>query len=161
LAFFSLPSQGQPLHLVRLDSGNAIYGAHRIRNEVALDRAKTIAGPGTKPVSPGELLNGTTAEKATKRITQGISKKMKHTPSQPAPAANIPASQSVQRDAASSPITAKSKSRKTAAPQPSNERIALRAYFIGERRRNLGISGDATSDWVQAERELLEELKAK
>lgn len=37
--------------------------------------------------------------------------------------------------------------------QPSNEQVALRAYFIGERRRNLGIPGDEVSDWVQAERE--------
>ena len=42
-------------------------------------------------------------------------------------------------------------------PQPSKERVALRAYAIGERRRNLGIPGDETSDWVQAEQELLEE----
>jgi hypothetical protein len=37
----------------------------------------------------------------------------------------------------------------------------LRAYFIGERRRSLGIPGDETSDWVAAERELLAELKTK
>jgi 8-oxo-dGTP pyrophosphatase MutT (NUDIX family) len=37
----------------------------------------------------------------------------------------------------------------------------LRAYFIAERRRTLGIHGDETSDWAAAERELLEELKAK
>lgn len=56
---------------------------------------------------------------------------------------------------------AKSKSRKKALAQPSSEQVALRAYFIGERRRSLGIHGDETSDWVAAERELLEELKTK
>ena len=56
---------------------------------------------------------------------------------------------------------AKSKSSKKVTARPSNEQIALRAYFIGERRRTLGIVGDETSDWVAAERELLEELKAK
>jgi len=45
--------------------------------------------------------------------------------------------------------------------QPSSEQVALRAYFIGERRRTLGIHGDETSDWVAAERELLQEIKAK
>ena len=45
--------------------------------------------------------------------------------------------------------------------QPTVEQVALRAYFIGERRRNLGMPGDETSDWVAAEREILEELKAK
>jgi hypothetical protein len=44
--------------------------------------------------------------------------------------------------------------------QGSKEQVALRAYFIGERRRSLGIAGDETSDWVQAEQELSEELKA-
>ena len=57
--------------------------------------------------------------------------------------------------------TTKSKSQIKLIAQPSNEQVALRAYFIGERRRTLGIQGDETSDWVAAERELLEELKAK
>ena len=56
---------------------------------------------------------------------------------------------------------AKSKSQGNASAQPSNEQVALRAYFIAERRRTLGIDGDETSDWVAAERELLEELKTK
>jgi hypothetical protein len=45
--------------------------------------------------------------------------------------------------------------------EPTYEQIQLRAYFIGERRKSLGISGDETSDWVRAERELKEELAAK
>jgi Protein of unknown function (DUF2934) len=44
--------------------------------------------------------------------------------------------------------------------QLSNEQVALRAYFIGERRRKLGFPGDETSDWVEAKREISEELKA-
>ena len=46
-------------------------------------------------------------------------------------------------------------------PELSYEQIQLRAYFIGERRKSLGIRGDETSDWVQAERELKEELATK
>jgi hypothetical protein len=56
---------------------------------------------------------------------------------------------------------AKSKPQKKAIVHPSSEQVALRAYFIAERRRVLGIHGDETSDWVAAERELLEELEAK
>ena len=56
-----------------------------------------------------------------------------------------------------------------AAPKPkknkviriSSEEVALRAYFIGERRRSLGTAGDETSDWVQAEHELNQELEDK
>jgi hypothetical protein len=42
---------------------------------------------------------------------------------------------------------------------PTIEQIQLRAYFIGERRLSLGIAGDSTADWVQAERELKGEAK--
>ena len=43
----------------------------------------------------------------------------------------------------------------------TDEQVQLRAYFIGERRKSLGISGDETSDWVQAELELEAELASK
>ena len=36
----------------------------------------------------------------------------------------------------------------------TNEEIALKAYYLGERRRSLGLPGDSQSDWLQAEREL-------
>lgn len=48
----------------------------------------------------------------------------------------------------------KTKRTKTA-PAASHEDVALRAYLIGERRQQAGQPGDATSDWLQAERELL------
>jgi hypothetical protein len=38
------------------------------------------------------------------------------------------------------------------------EQIQLRAYFVAESRLKHGLPGDATSDWVQAEKELREEL---
>lgn len=41
----------------------------------------------------------------------------------------------------------------TAPTTPTHEQIALRAYEIYLRRGNRG--GDATSDWLEAERELL------
>jgi len=85
---------------------------------------------------------------------------MSLTPSQSAASPTVPARKSVQRKAGANPST-KSKSRKKVVAQPSAEQVALRAYFIGERRRNLGMPGDETSDWVAAEREILEELKAK
>ena len=46
-------------------------------------------------------------------------------------------------------------------PVSSLEQVQLRAYFIGERRKNLGTPGDETSDWVQAELELKAELKTQ
>ncbi len=36
----------------------------------------------------------------------------------------------------------------------TTEEIALRAYYIGERRIRLGLSGNAESDWLEAEKQL-------
>jgi hypothetical protein len=45
-------------------------------------------------------------------------------------------------------------------PAYTNEDIALRAYFIAEKRRQLGIWGSPESDWLEAERQLREGLTA-
>ena len=90
---------------------------------------------------------------------------MNVTRSQRTASSSAPAKKSVRAKAASNSTdnvpNAKSKSQKQVSGQPSSEQVALRAYFIGERRRTLGIEGDETSDWVAAEKELLEELKGK
>ena len=39
--------------------------------------------------------------------------------------------------------------------------IALRAYFISEKRQKLGLPGDSTHDWVEAERQLKVEAARK
>ena len=36
----------------------------------------------------------------------------------------------------------------------TKEEIALKAYYLAERRKNFGLPGDSESDWLQAEREL-------
>ena len=36
----------------------------------------------------------------------------------------------------------------------TSEEIALKAYYLGERRRHLGLPGNAESDWLEAERQL-------
>jgi hypothetical protein len=41
---------------------------------------------------------------------------------------------------------------------PTFEQVQLRAYFISERRRKLGLPGDESHDWLTAERELRDEL---
>jgi hypothetical protein len=98
-------------------------------------------------------------------MTRNTLKNMNLTPSQDAASTPVPAKKSVQRKAGSPSSTKntvpKNQARKNIDVQPSNEQVALRAYFIGERRRNLGIPGDETSDWVEAEREVREELKAR
>ncbi len=34
----------------------------------------------------------------------------------------------------------------------TNEDVALKAYYLAERRRHLGLPGDPESDWLEAER---------
>lgn len=47
-------------------------------------------------------------------------------------------------------------------PAPySTEDIALRAYFISEKRHQRGLHGDSHSDWIQAERQLRAEHRKK
>ena len=65
--------------------------------------------------------------------------------------------------------------KKTAAPKKSaappkraakttatftDDDVALRAYFIAEKRRHLGQPGSEHGDWLEAERQLLAESKA-
>jgi len=88
-------------------------------------------------------------------------KAMNRPPSRAAPSTPISGKKTVQGKTASSSTTAKSRARKKAMEQLNEEQVALHAYFIAERRRKLGMPGDQTSDWVQAERELLSEIKPK
>ncbi|HST30927.1 MAG TPA: hypothetical protein VLK27_08845 [Chthoniobacterales bacterium] len=42
---------------------------------------------------------------------------------------------------------------------PTDEQIQMRAYFISERRRRFDLAGDANSDWLEAKRQLLSEVR--
>jgi hypothetical protein len=48
-----------------------------------------------------------------------------------------------------------------AGSQPTDEQIRLRAYFISERRHRLRLPGDASSDWLEAKRQLLADVANK
>jgi hypothetical protein len=41
----------------------------------------------------------------------------------------------------------------------TDEQIQMRAYFISERRRRFALPGDANSDWLEAKRQLLAEVR--
>jgi hypothetical protein len=49
--------------------------------------------------------------------------------------------------------------RPVAAIQPTDEEIRIRAYFISERRQRFALPGNASSDWVEATRQLLAETR--
>ena len=42
----------------------------------------------------------------------------------------------------------------------NHETISLRAYFISEHRRSIGMPGDAESDWMEAERQIRAEIQS-
>ena len=64
------------------------------------------------------------------------------------------------------PAAAKAEPTKTAIVKPAGpatvaiatENVALRAYFISEKRVAEGRAGDSLTDWLEAERQLLAEL---
>ena len=103
-------------------------------------------------------------KKGKQTMNPNILKNMNQTPSEPVASTSVHTKKSVRRkaDAPSSTKTevSKSKAREKMDAQISNEQVALRAYFIGERRRQLGFPGDETSDSVD-KREISEELKAR
>jgi hypothetical protein len=51
----------------------------------------------------------------------------------------------------------KAPSPKKTHPEPSDEEIRIRAYFIAERRLQLKLQGDSAHDWIEAKRQLIEE----
>ena len=57
------------------------------------------------------------------------------------------------------------KAAKPAAPAPvpviTQDQIATRAYYIGERRQTMGWPGDPSTDWIEAEAQLIAEAKRK
>jgi len=77
-----------------------------------------------------------------------------------------PAAKTAPKTATKSAAKAKSapaKAAKPDAPAPviTQDQIATRAYYIGERRQTMGWPGDPSSDWIEAEAQLIAEAKRK
>ena len=77
-------------------------------------------------------------------------------PSEPALRMTAPG----KKAAAKKPAAAKSRAPRKSATKPvvkagfTHEDVALRAYFVAEKRVATGAPGDEHSDWVEAERQL-------
>lgn len=59
------------------------------------------------------------------------------------------------------PAARKPTANAAAATRSSQDDVALRAYFIAEKRHALGLPGDSHSDWLEAERLVLAERRAR
>jgi hypothetical protein len=108
-------------------------------------------------------------EKTKKKRVQkrAVRKKEKATESAPvaaAPAVKAETKKAVTKKAVTKKPRKSSKAKSAASTLklivhlPTFEQVQLRAYFISERRRKLGLPGDDRHDWLAAERELREEL---
>jgi hypothetical protein len=73
-------------------------------------------------------------------------------------AKSVSSAKSISNAKSGSSAKSKSNTPKLTAHLPTFEQVQLRAYFISERRRKLGLPGDDSHDWLTAERELREEL---
>ena len=74
----------------------------------------------------------------------------------------MPTKTTTTKNAADS-TAGKTAPRKPAAPRRKKQEghkqddVALRAYFLAEKRLKLGLPGDPLADWIEAERQLLVE----
>lgn len=101
----------------------------------------------------------TKAKKPAARPAKKTAKKAKTAPAAKKSTARKPAA---VRDRASTATPARVLTRRVGTKSEvigvvgsaTSEEIALRAYYLAERRRHLGLPGDPESDWLQAEREL-------
>lgn len=88
---------------------------------------------------------------------RSMPKKAKKTSASPAKktASKTKTAKPVRKPAArKAPVGKSAAARRRAVVSVTAEEIALKAYYLGERRRHLGLPGSPESDWLQAEREL-------
>jgi hypothetical protein len=90
----------------------------------------------------------------TKRLSRKASQDAIAIDGAPAAATGSPAPSKLQRAGGE-------KKNAAAALGFSNHDVALRAYYIAERRRKLDLPGDEMGDWVEAERQLRKEARKK
>ena len=100
-------------------------------------------------------------EKTKKKRVQKRAVRKKAKAAEPVSAAASPAVTKKTKKPRQSSSKAKSTSKilKPSIFLPTFEQVQVRAYFISEHRRKLGLPGDDGHDWLTAERELMEELK--
>lgn len=103
-------------------------------------------------------------DKTKKKRVQKRAVRKKVKPGEPAPVALVPAvtpappATETKKPRKSSKPKSAANTRKQTPFSPTFEQVQLRAYFISERRRKLGLPGDESHDWMTAEQELRQEL---
>ena len=97
-------------------------------------------------------------EKTKKKRVEKRAVSEKAKVAEPVAAAAAPIAVETKKPRKVSKPKSKSNQPKSTTPLPTFEQVQLRAYFISERRRKLGLPGNEHHDWLTAERELRTEL---
>jgi hypothetical protein len=134
------PSPAENLLANRPSRSNPIKVAKSIQS--VPKKIKIVHGKNEEPIEPSALSAEAKIGKVTPRPASTSRKNGKpaHKKSATARKTKMPKERAGMRMAA-----------------PSDEEIRLRAYFISERRRRFDLAGNASSDWLEAKRQLLSE----
>ncbi len=128
---------------------DADQGKASKKTSKAAKQAKPPAAEVVLPPLP-VLVPNVATDKDPKRVAKPAKPKAAKASAKPA-AKPVKAAKTTKPPKAAKPVAQ--------VPVPSNDDIALRAYYIAERRQKLGWPGDSTSDWIEAERQLLAEAR--
>mgnify|MGYP006955682033 CR=1 FL=1 len=96
-------------------------------------------------IDTGKLTNGQRAE-STARAAE-----------EPKSTSTKPKKSASRKKSVRTNVPTASKAMATSGYEPTDEEIAVRAYFIAERRLQLALDGDSDQDWLEARRQLVEE----
>jgi hypothetical protein len=105
--------------------------------KVKATSSKAVKAPAKRIAKP--------AKQETAKTTAALETKVKK-----------PASKSI-----STPKTTTTPPPASSAPHIPREDIQLRAYFISERRQTMGWPGNSSTDWIEAESQLVAEAKRR
>lgn len=123
-----------------------------------LKEATVAASDSTaKGETPTETARVEPAAKAGKKKHAAKDKKTAAKSAGPKPPKTKVADKQAKGPSAASPARASGAKSKTVI---SADDIALRAYYIAEKRQKLGLPGDSANDWIEAERQLRAEAKS-
>jgi hypothetical protein len=103
-----------------------------------LEAAYHKNGPNGQSLSLAEPISESSARLIAAQMVESSPPDTRQTPDGDSPSAVLPMPHQMERR-----------------PEPSDQEIRLRAYFLSERRRRFALSGDAESDWHEAKRQLI------
>jgi hypothetical protein len=115
--------------------------------------------PATKTKQSTATNVTTTSAKAVKAPAKKVAKPAVKETSKPKPVAATEVKKTATKSTTGPKVSAPVAS--IEAPTIPREEIQLRAYFISERRQTMGWPGNSSTDWIEAESQLVAEAKRR